>query len=94
MQPHTLQITASTFQARPPTESKDKEHVYSTAVGSPFDAHGEFKVHFTTQEGQKRHVTFQNAPVTVPILSSGKMCDEGNEITYNKKGVHPRRGHK
>ena len=68
-----------------PSKSKNTAE-FATATGDPFAADGEFRVAFKTQEGQQRHVTFQNAPVTVPIVSSGKMCDEDNEITYTKTG--------
>ena len=39
----------------------------------PFDAKGEFEVNFKTQERQNRKIVFQNAPVSAPIISSGKM---------------------
>ena len=42
------------------------------------------------KRGRKREMTFQNAPVMIPILSSGKITDEDNDVTYTKWGGYIR----
>ena len=65
---------------------KDRKGAFTTATGDPFGAEGEFTVPFKTQEGHARKVTFENAEVTVPIRSGGKMADEDNALTFVKNG--------
>ena len=63
-----------------------RKNAFATATGAPFGADGEFTVPFQTQEGHQRKVTFENADVTVPILSGGKLADEDNALTFLKWG--------
>ena len=37
-------------------------------------------------EGHKRTYTFDDADVTVPILSNGKLTDDGNDVLFQKRG--------
>ena len=58
----------------------------STATGQPFANLGEFEVPFHTQEGHPYTTTFQNAEVSMPILSTGRMADSGCTSTFKKDG--------
>ena len=64
----------------------NNKHAFTTATGDPFGSEGEFKVPFQTQEGHNRVITFQNAPVTVPIISASRICNEDASVTYETWG--------
>ena len=40
----------------------------------------------TSQEGYKRRYVFDDADVTVPILSIGLMTEEDNDVLFQKRG--------
>ena len=59
---------------------------FAAANGSPIHNLGNFQVDFWTQEGHARQITFQNANVSFPILSTGRIADNNNTIWYDKDG--------
>ena len=61
-------------------------NTYTAANGAPIQNEGQFQIDFTTQEGHSRAITFQNADVAFPIVSTGLIADEGNDIWYNARG--------
>ena len=58
----------------------------ATATGALFDNKGEFDLHFKTAGGHSYQTTIQNADVTVPILSTGRMADHDHTSTFKKDG--------
>ena len=50
------------------------------------EAESESTVEAEPEEGYKRVYTFQNADVTVPILSTGRMADHDHTSTFKKDG--------
>ena len=58
----------------------------STATGQPFENKGELTVPDHTQEGHQYSTTFQNADVTMPNLSTGRMADSDCASTFKKDG--------
>ena len=59
---------------------------YHTATGEPFPNKGQMTVPATTQEGHAKTFVFQNADVTIPILSTGNLSDDNNDILYSQNG--------
>ena len=51
-------------------------------MAPPIHRLGKFSVPFTTVEGHKRNVLFNNANVEFPILSTGRIADNDNEIWF------------
>ena len=45
---------------------------------------GEADVKFVAEVNQVRQITFQNADVGMPIVSTNKLAHEDNDITYRK----------
>lgn len=39
-----------------------------------------------SEESRTRTYTFQNAPVTAPILSIGKLTDDDNDVLFQTRG--------
>ena len=58
----------------------------ATATGAVFENKGEFDLEFKTPEGHRYKTTIQNADVTVPILSTGRMADHDHTSTFQKAG--------
>ena len=58
----------------------------STATGDLFDNLGECDVPVHTEEGRHYSTTFQNAKVSTPILSTGRMADSECIATFQKDG--------
>ena len=63
---------------------KYHQAAFTTATGQPFGADGEFVVNVETKKAHERQVKFTNADVTVPILSTGLMTEEDNDVEYRK----------
>ena len=62
---------------------------YTSATGEPFPNDGEFTVPGRTQERHQRNVVFQHSSkVAIPILSTGGLVDQDNDVTYSKHGGH------
>ena len=59
---------------------------FATATGDIFGSKGQFTVEAESMEGYKRKYTFQNADVTVPILSIGKLTDDEHDVMFKKHG--------
>ena len=79
--PHAKLFPGATLQASP-----CQGDAYTAANGTPIINKGQFDLDFVTKEGHHRTVTFQNGDVAFPILSTGLICDQGNEVTYNARG--------
>jgi hypothetical protein len=65
--------------------SRNDQH-YLVADGGRIPNYGEQKVKVVTEEGHLCGLTFQLTDVTRPILSVGKMTDNGHDVTFNKRG--------
>ena len=59
---------------------------YTNANGGHFKNEGEFNIDFFTKSGRPRHITFQNADVSMPIISIGKLTDAEHEVTFTATG--------
>ena len=68
------------------SEAQKAGAVYRTATGQPFPNKGQMTIPCTTQEGHRKTFVFQNADVTLPILSTSNMADSDNDILYQKHG--------
>ena len=63
-----------------------KRPEFQTATGQVFNSKGEMVIPATSLEGYERVFTFDDADVTVPILSIGKLTDDGNDVLFQKRG--------
>ena len=68
---------------RPSAGSKSGAQ-YQNANGKPFANRGEFNLPCRTNEGQSWDIIFQDADVSLPILSTGRLADAEYEIVYRK----------
>ena len=59
---------------------------YQTATGHPSPNKGQLAIPGTTHEGQSKTIVLQYAGVTCPILSTGNLADEDNDILYSQNG--------
>ena len=55
---------------------------YVVANGGEIPNRGEWTLAFKTETGQPRRITFQNAEVGMPIISTNGLTAEQNEVTY------------
>ena len=81
MAPRAKRFPGATLQVSP-----CEGDAYTAANGSPIINTCQFELDCVTKEGRQRTVTFQNADVAFPILSTGLVCDQGNDVTYNARG--------
>ena len=49
---------------------------------------GEQTMHFTTNEGKRSVLKWQNAPVTKPLISVRHICDAGHRVIFEATGGH------
>jgi len=80
-------------EAAPEIEVKESEGSlkgkhYVTAGKQRIPNIGEQRIPFTTKEGHKTALKWQNAEVSKPLLSVSRICDAGHDILFNKNGGH------
>ena len=71
------------------TPSKDGDGNYAAANGSAITSKsggGHFTVDWHTRERHSRTITYRDANIPFPIISTGRVADCSNEITYGSKG--------
>ena len=56
---------------------------YTAANGGELPNEGEQTVSFVTNEGQKRHMIFQIAPVGKPLASVSRIVHKGNRVIFD-----------
>ena len=59
---------------------------FQTATGQPFESKGKLTVDAESMEGYRRRIVFDDADVSIPILSIGLMTDNDNDVLFQKKG--------
>ena len=59
---------------------------YTTANGSTVEGRGQGTFEVTTQEGHNKNITWENASVDLPILSTHKTAAENNILAYAVDG--------
>ena len=59
---------------------------FQTATGQPFESKGKLTVDAESMEGYRRRIVFDDADVSIPILSIGLMTDNDNDVLFKKKG--------
>ena len=52
---------------------------YYTATGDPFHNMGQFDLEWTTENGNHKHVKFNHAKVSIPILSMSRWNNRGHK---------------
>ena len=69
-----------------PISSDGSSDTYAAANGSQISSGGKFNIDCSTQEGHDWTVSFRDADVAFPILSTGRLTDQGNYVLYHKTG--------
>ena len=59
---------------------------YGSASGHKIPNLGEQHIKGVMGNGSERAMKFQVAEVTRPLLSVGRICDTGNEVTFGRNG--------
>ena len=76
---------APKIQTKESEGSRNGKH-YVTAGGQRIPNIGEQRVPFTTTEGCRTAVKWQNADVPKPLLGVSRTCDAGHDVIFNKRG--------
>ena len=56
----------------------DHPSTFMSATGQPFQSKGHFEIPFLTENHHKRSVTYLDAPVSMPIVSSHRWAEQGH----------------
>ena len=65
-------------------KNRHKKTGYHAANGSPIKTEGEIEIPFTVNEGHDGTVTYINANVDMPILSTNGLAKDQNRISYEE----------
>ena len=66
--------------------SGGERKTFTTATGDPFVSEGTMTIPMESQEGYHRTFTCDDAPVAIPILSTGKLADEDEDSLFSRRG--------
>ena len=58
---------------------------FTVGNGGKMENQGEFDLNLATSAGLQVKSTFQVCKVTRPLMSVGRMCDEGHTVTFDKE---------